>query len=390
MDAAGTSRIRRIDTVRLDFSANVHWPVVEVALLHVLRVDVLELLGLEKLSPTRVMVSFATSHVYREFVARWNDRTLPLPASAVSVEISDPWGPLTFVSVNGVPVTFPETALMFLFMRFGLVVKHQFNTLSAGRLKGVRLGSHTLVMRLTSPIPSRVSYRGLSLRTFYQGQTRTCFRCGAEGHVVAGCDASHAEAPSVFLEDDFPCLSVRVDSPADPRSVQVPGVDPAAVPDVATYGPDMSAPPVSSEDLGAPVSDLRRSITAEVHPHPVALGDAVGVAPASSAGGCVLPGAGGTVVCLSPPTFSTLSPLAASSLPSTSPLLQLPSPSLVTSRVLESTLPPAVSLPSPTPVSVPGGGFLPRIVEAPVLRDRAAPALGPPADGSSGTPLAGG
>nr|XP_045612421.1 genetic suppressor element 1-like [Procambarus clarkii] len=52
MDGAGTSRIRRIDTVRLAFSADVDWPVVEVPLLDVLRVDVPELLGLEKLSPT--------------------------------------------------------------------------------------------------------------------------------------------------------------------------------------------------------------------------------------------------------------------------------------------------------------------------------------------------
>nr|XP_045589182.1 uncharacterized protein LOC123751122 [Procambarus clarkii] len=68
--------------------------------------------------------------------------------------------------------------------------------------------------------------------------------------------------------------------------------------------------------------------------------------------------------------------------------LPVPLPSLDTSRVLESTLLPAVCLPSPNPVSLDGGGFLPRIVEAAVLRDRAAPALGPPADGSSGAPLA--
>ncbi|XP_069182162.1 uncharacterized protein [Procambarus clarkii] len=223
------------------------------------------------------------------------------------------------------------------------------------------------------------------------GQTRTCFRCGAKGHVAAGCDAPRAEAPSVFLEDDFLRLSVHGDYPTDPRSVQVPGVVPAAVPAVTPSGPDLSAPPVSSGDLWAPALDLRRSVDVKVHPHPVAsvvaLDGAVRVAAASPAEEHVLVGA---VVSMTPPMPSASSPLVVSSLTRASSPLPVPSPSLDTSRVLESNLPPAVSLPSPNPVSLDGSGFLPCVVEAAVLRGRAAPALGPPADGSFGAPLVGG
>ncbi|XP_069174708.1 protein enabled homolog [Procambarus clarkii] len=223
------------------------------------------------------------------------------------------------------------------------------------------------------------------------GQTRTCFRCGAKGHVAAGCDAPRAEAPSVFLEDDFLRLSVRGDSPTDPGSVQVPGVVPAAVPAVTPSGPDLSAPPVSSGDLWAPALDLRRSVDVTVHPHPVAsvvaLDGAVRVAAASPAEEHVLVGA---VVSMTPPMPSASSPLVVSSLTRASSPLPVLSPPLDTSRVLESNLPPAVSLPSPNPVSLDGSGFLPCVVEAAVLRGRAAPALGQPADGSFGAPLVGG
>ncbi|XP_069184147.1 uncharacterized protein [Procambarus clarkii] len=192
------------------------------------------------------------------------------------------------------------------------------------------------------------------------GRTRTCFRCGAKGHVAAGCDAPRAEAPSVFLEDDFLRLSVRGDSPTDPRSVQVPGVVPAAVPAVTPSGPDLSAPPVSSGDLWAPALDLRRLVDVTVHPHPVAsvvaLDGAVRVAAASPAEEHVLVGA---VVSMTPPMPSASSPLVVSSLTRASSPLPVPSPSLDTSRVLESNLPPAVSLPSPNPVSLDGSGFFP-------------------------------
>nr|XP_045593535.1 uncharacterized protein LOC123755099 [Procambarus clarkii] len=264
MEVASGSRVRRVDTERLEFFGAVDWPIVEITLLDVLCVNVSDLLGLDKISPTRVAVSFATSLLYRKFVAR----SLPLPASAVTVEISNPWGPLTFVSVHGVPVTFPEAELMSVFTWF-----------------------------------------------------------------AAGCDVPRAEAPSVFLEDDFPRLSVRGDSLADPRSVQVPGGIPAAVLAVAPSGPDLSAPLVISVDLGAPASDLRRSVDEEVHPHPVA-----------SVVALYLRYRWIPRVCWSLP-FRLLCLLCAC--------------------------------------------FLPHVVEAAVLRDRAAPALGPPADGSSGAPLAG-
>ncbi|XP_069181089.1 uncharacterized protein [Procambarus clarkii] len=58
--------------------------------------------------------------------------------------------------------------------------------------------------------------------------------------------------------------------------------------------------------------------------------------------------------------------------------------------VLECALPPAGPAPSPSSVSGRGGGLVPRAVEASVLRGRAASAMGSPATGSSGAPLAGG
>ncbi|XP_069157738.1 uncharacterized protein [Procambarus clarkii] len=117
MAATGGGRIRRVNTARLEFSAPVDWELVAAALLDVLQVDVKDLLGLEKFSPTRVAVTFATSPGYERFVGCWNERTTPLPHSAVSVTVSDPWGPLTFVSVHGVPVTFPEVELSSVFTR---------------------------------------------------------------------------------------------------------------------------------------------------------------------------------------------------------------------------------------------------------------------------------
>ncbi|XP_069179523.1 uncharacterized protein [Procambarus clarkii] len=257
-------------------------------------------------------------------------------------------------------------------------------------------------MKLTSPVPSHLLYRGLSLRIFYQGQTRTCFRCGAEGHVAASCDAPRAEAPSVFLEGDFPPLETRGASSSLSRPGEVPGVVPAAgsasAPSVPAWsGHSTSASPVCSVGTGAPTTGVPRSVVAEVLPRPEvsvrSSAAAVGVVPASPAEDCLLPEDAGVVGCVS----SSL-PSDSASTPSSSTKVALSSGSsaaIASASVvdapceLECALP--LSGPAPSaPVSGRGGKLWPHAVEVAAVCARAASALGSPASGSAGAPLAGG
>lgn len=334
----------------------------------VMRVEYQDLYGVEKLSPTRVAVTFSSAQVYQLFVRRWGTRTHVLPGSAVTVEVSDPWGPLTYVSVHGAPVQFPEDELSAAFRRYGEVVGQRHACLLSGRLKGLRMGARTLRMRLSGAIPSRVAVCGFYVRVFYQGQTRSCFRCGEVGHFAAACRAPRPEDPSVFHADDFPLLPEAGAPPVGPGSVGVPleASSPAVPTSPSAAG--SSALSVDSDALAAPASGAPMLVAAEVHRDPsVSLeSDVCGVVPEGDpcAVASVLPEARGGVDTVSPDGQP-------SGVPDAGAVAQ----------------PPAVACAVPPVVAL--GSSVPRRKRAP--RDRSH-SRGPPGkriEASGGVPLAG-
>ncbi|XP_069190386.1 uncharacterized protein Rv2082-like [Procambarus clarkii] len=117
--ASSVTRIRRVDSAGLEFSAAADWALVEVALLDVFQVDLLTVYGLEKISDKRVVIKFSAPGPYQRFVSDFAGRSHLLPGSAGTVEVSDRCVAPTFVSIHGVPLDFPEEVLRTCFSRYG-------------------------------------------------------------------------------------------------------------------------------------------------------------------------------------------------------------------------------------------------------------------------------
>lgn len=62
--------VQRVDSAGLEFSALADWPLIVVALLDVLCVDVAGICGLEKISDRRVVGKFLSTAVYSAFVKK--------------------------------------------------------------------------------------------------------------------------------------------------------------------------------------------------------------------------------------------------------------------------------------------------------------------------------
>lgn len=266
--ASSVTRIRRVDSAGLEFSAAADWALVEVTLLDVFQVDLLTVYGLEKISDKRVVIKFSAPGPYQRFVSDFAGRSHLLPGSAGTVEVSDRCVAPTFVSIHGVPLDFPEEVLRTCFSRYGTVFTHRITCLRSGRLSGLRTNVRTLGMRLTRDIPSQVKFYGFNMRVFYEDQPRTCFRCGLRGHLAAGCTASGMGEPAIFQEGDFPPLGVGGAKPGGAETVFVPrGPSSLLVPSAST---DPTPAVQQFDPPGSLVSDVApplpvHVVTAEVH-----------------------------------------------------------------------------------------------------------------------------
>nr|XP_045607024.1 pickpocket protein 28-like [Procambarus clarkii] len=73
-----------------------------------LRVDVAVIYGVELVSSHRAIVKCAAEEDYQVFLLHDEGRSFPLPDAAGLVVVSDRSGALTFISVHGAPLEFPE------------------------------------------------------------------------------------------------------------------------------------------------------------------------------------------------------------------------------------------------------------------------------------------
>ncbi|XP_069167579.1 uncharacterized protein [Procambarus clarkii] len=220
-----------------------------------LRVPVEAVYGVELVTAHRVIVKFVGEEEYRDFLRRNEGRSLQLPDGAGSVTISDRSGALTYVSVHGAPLEFPENLLRRFFGRYGVVISVRVNKLSSGKYAGKQTNVRTLGMRLRSDIPSSVRLLGYYVLVYYARQPHTCFRCGQLGHQAAGCSETPAAPVNLFREEDFPPLPQGVDSGDEVEQVPVAAdAAPPASPDVppVLVAPQPSASASSSTPAAVP------------------------------------------------------------------------------------------------------------------------------------------
>ena len=100
-------------------------------------------------------------------------------------------GPIrTRVTVLRLAYGIPNAQLEQALSPFGEIIKSSIDI-----HQGIYVGSRSVVMHITKPIPSQLSIRGHKCLVFYRGQVRTCFRCGESGHQSSACPKRKGGGP---------------------------------------------------------------------------------------------------------------------------------------------------------------------------------------------------
>ena len=67
-------------------------------------------------------------------------------------------------------------------------------------------GNWRIRMAVKKSIPSNLIISGWQIEVFYRTQTRTCYRCGQDGHVASQCDTRYRDFENRFNMEDYPEL----------------------------------------------------------------------------------------------------------------------------------------------------------------------------------------
>ncbi|XP_069188718.1 WAS/WASL-interacting protein family member 3-like [Procambarus clarkii] len=83
----------------------------ELVMCDMLRVSVAAIFGVEMLSSHQAIVKFEHEDDYRVFLLRYEGWSFPLPDTAGAMTVFDRSGVLTFISIHGAPLEYPEELL---------------------------------------------------------------------------------------------------------------------------------------------------------------------------------------------------------------------------------------------------------------------------------------
>ena len=124
----------------------------------------------------------------------------------VKIMIQDMTSNIKYVAVAGVPFEVPDNAVYELMSRFGIVKGIRMNYYQSV-LKGIATGTCIVKMSVKRNIPSVIEVGSKTLNISYDGQTKTCYKCGKDDHLGEGCTTLEEHKVIMFNDTDYPVLN---------------------------------------------------------------------------------------------------------------------------------------------------------------------------------------
>ena len=162
--------------------------------------------------------------------------TLRKDEEDVKIMIQDMTSNIKYVAVAGIPFEVPDKAVYELMSRFGIVKGIRMNYYQSV-LKGIATGTRIVKMSIKRNIPSVLKVGSKTLNISYDGQNKTCFKCGIYGHLGEGCETLEEDKVLVFNDTDYPVLNSQPGVSAGSSGTVPASTDPvvtaAAIPPVS-------------------------------------------------------------------------------------------------------------------------------------------------------------
>ena len=184
--------VRRKDSVGLFFSYNPDYASVCNVIFDLLKIKQDHIVGFQQLKSDKYVVKFVNSAVYEDFCERNEEKILDVNGYG-NVRVVNMSKVFIFVSVRYAPFDMEEETLVNILSRYGKVHDMRWNRFSYGKAKGLLNGTRTARMQIKSNIPSSMNILGHNIFFMYNGQKRTCHKCGGENHLAANCVIEEGE-----------------------------------------------------------------------------------------------------------------------------------------------------------------------------------------------------
>ena len=199
--------LRRKDSFGLEFSFYPSMDAVSEVILEKMNMKTDDILGIQNLNRNKVVIKVANTQVFESCMRRFEDQEVIL-GNLSKVRVTNLSATYTYVSVRNAPFELDDSYLISVLSRYGKVDNVRHNKFSLGPFKGLYNGTRTVKMVVRENIPSSCAIRGYNVTFMYNGQIKTCFKCGMAGHLVKDCEILNTPVTNIFHDDDFPDMGI--------------------------------------------------------------------------------------------------------------------------------------------------------------------------------------
>ena len=153
----------------------------------------------------RVIVKFFDSSVYEKYVDLYEGKIWQF--GNIKVKCTDESSSITYVSIRDCPPEMDSSILVNVLSQYGSVEGLRYNRYKYGPFQGALNGIRTAKMHVKKNIPSKITINNVQIHLIYNGQKRTCFKCGSEFHEAKECSTEFFDRTNIFSTTDFPLLN---------------------------------------------------------------------------------------------------------------------------------------------------------------------------------------